>query len=117
MCAPVFNNFMKLAIEKYGAGEFVPPGGTMFLKFDRYSGARLPDDAQGEYVVSELFRSGEEPSYGAISSVIDGGFAMGEDLNLYSNYGRPSVDGAPVTPVPDRNGNASFGSLSSGGLY
>lgn len=112
MCGPVFNNFMKLAIEKYGAGKFVPPGGTRFLKFDRYSGARLPDDAQGEYVISELFREGEEPSYGAISSIIDGGFAMGEDLNLFSNFGRPGS--ASRTPG---NGNASFGSLSSGGQY
>jgi penicillin-binding protein 1A len=115
----VFNNFMKLAIQKYGAGQFVPPGGTHFLKFDRYSGARLPDDATGESVVSELFREGEEPSYGAVSSVIDGGFAMGEDLNLYSRFGRKpetDADGLPVTRGPD-DGNASFGSLSSGGLY
>ena len=117
MCGPVFNNFMKLAIEKYGAGEFVPPGGTVSLKFDRYSGARLPEDAQGEYVVSELFRAGEEPSYGAISSVIDGGFAMGQDLNLFSNYGRAGTDDTGETPVTPQNGNASFGSLSSGGLY
>jgi penicillin-binding protein 1A len=116
MCGPVFNDFMKLALQKYGAGEFAPPGGTRFLKFDRYSGARLPDDAQGEYVVSELFREGEEPSYGAIASVIDGGFAMGQDLNLYSNYGRPEGDTSAVPGTSD-NGNASFGSLSSGGLY
>jgi hypothetical protein len=45
MCGPVFNQFMEKAIEKYGGGPFeVPPGGR-FIKIDRFSGARLPDDA------------------------------------------------------------------------
>ncbi len=118
MCGPVFNSFMKHAIEKYGAGKFVPPGGTNFLKFDRYTGARLPNDASGEQVVAELFREGEEPSYGAVSSVIDGGFAMGQDLNFFSNYGNTDVTVKTSTgETVVIQGSASFGSLSSGGQY
>ena len=45
MCGPVFQSFMEKAVEKYGGGPFeVPPGGH-FIKIDRFSGARLPEDA------------------------------------------------------------------------
>ncbi len=81
MCGPVFQQFMEKAVAKYGAGKFkVPPGGH-FIKIDRYSGARLPDDASGDYVVSEYFRDGEDPIFGIM---FDGGFAMGSDLDFYS---------------------------------
>ncbi|MFT6104596.1 MAG: penicillin-binding protein 1A, partial [Paracoccaceae bacterium] len=71
MCGPVFNEFMKKATEKYGGGAFdVPPGGR-FIKIDRFSGARLGDDASGETVVAEYFRDGEEPIFG-LGALIDG---------------------------------------------
>ncbi len=119
MCGPVFNNFMKKAIELYGSSDFAVPPNSVFIKFDRFSGTRLPSDARGDHVVAELFREGEEPSYG-IFSIIDGGFAMGEDLLL---FGRGETDGSEQfvitgtgqkTKIPKK---ASFGSLSSGGLY
>ena len=45
MCGPVFQEFMTEAVKKYGGGPFeVPPGGH-FIKIDRFTGARLPDDA------------------------------------------------------------------------
>ncbi|GGA09244.1 penicillin-binding protein 1A [Amylibacter cionae] len=118
MCGPVFNSFMKKAIKLYGSSDFEVPPNTRFIKFDRYSGARLPPDATGPNVVSELFRMGEEPEYGMFS-IIDGGFAMGEDLQL---YGRGEDDSETVITtstgqqkvIPPK---ASFGSLSSGGLY
>ena len=114
MCGPVFNAFMKKAIKQYGASKFEVPPNTYFLKFDRFSGARLPDDAVGDHVVAELFREGEEPEYGL--SIIDGGFAMGEDLQLFSEGKDQEVVTSSgkkkVTPK-----KATFGSLSSGGLY
>ncbi|MCP5074061.1 MAG: PBP1A family penicillin-binding protein, partial [Rhodobacteraceae bacterium] len=64
MCGPVFNNFMKKAIKLYGSSDFAIPPDTVFIKFDRFSGARLPSDARGPHVVAELFRRGEEPQYG-----------------------------------------------------
>ncbi|GGE45261.1 penicillin-binding protein 1A [Actibacterium pelagium] len=125
MCAPVFNDFMQKATEKYGGGPFeVPPGGH-FIKIDRFSGERLSPDASGPDVVAEYFRGGEEPIFG-MSALIDGGFAMGSNLPLFTpeelgSVGRgPEVDaeGKPVEgqenlPQP----NASFGTLSAGGLY
>ncbi|HCE71107.1 MAG TPA: penicillin-binding protein, partial [Ruegeria sp.] len=61
MCGPVFQSFMTEAVKKFGGGPFeIPPGGH-FIKIDRFTGARLPDDASGEYVVAEYFRDGEEP--------------------------------------------------------
>ncbi|WGI20652.1 PBP1A family penicillin-binding protein [Amylibacter sp. IMCC11727] len=114
MCGPVFNAFMKKAIKQYGASKFEVPPNTYFLKFDRFSGARLPDDAVGDHVVAELFREGEEPEYGL--SIIDGGFAMGEDLQLFGEGDDQEVvtSSSKKKVIPKK---ATFGSLSSGGLY
>ncbi len=116
-CGPVFNSFMQTATEKYGGGPFdVPPGGH-FIKIDRFSGARLPDDATGEFVVSEYFRDGEQPVFGLM---FDGGFAMSQNLPLFVPDGgvisgaRVITESGEVVIVPDR---ADFGTLSSGGLY
>jgi len=121
MCAPVFNDFMQKATAKYGGGPFkVPPGGH-FVKIDRYSGARLPDEASGANVVAEYFRDGDEPVIGFVGAAIDGGFAMGADLPI---FGRGEDDGPQSQSVTTSTGRravvgpkASFGTLSSGGLY
>jgi len=122
MCGPVFSKFMQKAVEIYGAGKFKVPENSTFVKIDRYSGERLPDDANGKDVVAELFRLGEEPVFGALS-VVDGGFAMGSNLPLFEK-GEVDVvvtDDQEITTqlgvkkkIPKR---ATFGSLSSGGLY
>jgi penicillin-binding protein 1A len=117
MCAPVFQKFMKKAVEKYGAGRFAIPPGGMFIKIDRFNGARLPDYATGDNVVAEYFREGEQPVFGI---AFDGGFAMGANLPMFTDQelGRPSNvvengDGELVE-VPDQ---ATVGEISSGGLY
>ncbi|RBO54543.1 penicillin-binding protein [Rhodovulum sp. BSW8] len=123
MCAPVFNEFMKVATAKYGGGPFkVPPGGQ-FIKIDRYSGERLADDASGENVVAEYFRAGEEPIFG-IGAMIDGGFAMGSNLPLFGRGEQDTGEDVPSEEVTTSTGRkavvgpkASFGTLSSGGLY
>ncbi|TDT77594.1 penicillin-binding protein 1A [Litoreibacter halocynthiae] len=120
MCGPVFNRFMKKATAKYGGGKFdVPPGGY-FVKIDRFTGAVLPANASGDHVVVEYFRDGEEPAYG-LGAIIDGGFAMGSNLNLFT---RGSDDVTAVTEVTTSTGKkavipkrANFGTLSAGGLY
>ncbi|MES0824063.1 penicillin-binding protein 1A [Ruegeria sp. SCP11] len=114
MCGPVFQSFMEKAVEKYGGGPFeVPPGGH-FIKIDRFSGARLPADATGDYVVAEYFRDGVD---GFIDRVYDGGFAMGSDLPLFeeASSGRQvtTSTGNTITVGP----NASQGDLQGGGLY
>lgn len=114
-CGPVFQEFMKEAIKEYGGGKFrVPPGGR-FIKIDRYSGARLSDEASGVGVVAEYFRDGEEPIFGMN---IDGGFAMGTDLPLFEEA---ETIGQEVTTstgqVTTVGPKATFGTLSSGGLY
>ena len=123
MCGPVFDAFMEEAVAKYGGGEFeVPPGGH-FVNIDRFTGARLPDGARGDNVVAEYFRDGDDPFYGIGNGlIIDGGFAMAGDLPLFSP-GEEDAGGAgrevrtstgESVVVPPR---ATFGSLSSGGLY
>ncbi|SEM10742.1 penicillin-binding protein 1A [Roseovarius tolerans] len=116
LCGPVFQEFMKEAVAKYGGGPFdVPPGGH-FIKIDRFSGARLPDDASGPNVVAEYFRDGEEPIFGVM---FDGGFAMGNDLDLYSAGTREQVRDVTTSTGEKAQvgGKATFGSMSSGGLY
>jgi penicillin-binding protein 1A len=115
MCGPVFQEFMTEATAKYGGGQFaIPPGGT-FIKIDRFTGARLPNEASGANVVAEYFRDGEEPIFGL---TFDGGFAMGSNLPLFQEVlesGRQvtTSSGETATVGP----KADFGTVSSGGLY
>jgi penicillin-binding protein 1A len=118
LCGPVFQSFMREAIDRYGGTRFrVPPGG-FFLKIDRFSGMRLSDNASGDNVVAEYFREGEEPLFGVF---YDGGFAMGSNLPLFGVGETEMEDGTTVTTatgertvIPPR---ANFGTVSSGGLY
>jgi penicillin-binding protein 1A len=116
LCGPVFQEFMQEAVQKFGGGPFeVPPGGH-FIKIDRFTGARLPDDAEGDYVVAEYFRDGEEPIFGL---TYDGGFAMGNDLELFKPGEREQIQEVTTSTGSKAQvgGKASFGSMSSGGLY
>jgi penicillin-binding protein 1A len=116
MCGPVFQEFMQEATKKYGGGPFIVPPGGRFIKIDRFTGAPLPDDATGDFVVAEYFRDGEEPVFGLM---FDGGFAMGSNLPLVqeaqARVGRQvtTSTGQTATVGP----KADFGTVSSGGLY
>ncbi len=115
MCGPVFQRFMEEAIKSYGGGPFKVPADCQFINIDRFSGARLPDDASGSNVQRECFRPNEDPIFGI---TFDGGYAMAADLPLFDEVPRPAqqvqtTTGQTVTVGP----KASFGSLSSGGLY
>jgi penicillin-binding protein 1A len=97
----------------------LPPGGY-FINIDRFTGARLSDDASGANVVAEYFREGEEPVFG-IGAMVDGGFAMGSNLPLFA-YGEGDGNaGSTVTTASGKTKvipkKADFGTLSSGGLY
>lgn len=114
-CGPVFNEFMQSAVQKYGGGKFRVPEGGQFINIDRFSGARLSEEATGDHVVAEFFREGEEPLFGV---TFDGGFAMGSNFDLI----QPGED--VVKQVTTSTGGvavvgpkATIGTLSSGGLY
>jgi penicillin-binding protein 1A len=111
-CAPVFEEFMREAIAKYGGGQFAVPPGGYFMKIDRFSGARLPDNATGSNVVAEYFREGQEPVFGV---ALDGGFAMGSDLPVFTREELGA--GGTVSSGGTAGGRADFGTLSAGGLY
>ncbi|KZZ63584.1 penicillin-binding protein 1A, partial [Sulfitobacter sp. HI0129] len=115
MCGPVFQRFMSQAVQKYGGGAFKVPDQCVFINIDRFTGARLSDDASGPNVVAECFRQGEEPVFGI---TFDGGFAMGADLPLVDERATSSRQ---VTTSTGRKATvgpkATFGTLSSGGLY
>ncbi len=116
LCGPVFQEFMVKAVKKFGGGPFKVPGNCEFRKIDRFSGAPLGGGASGDNVIAECFRKGQEVKY---SVKLDGGFKMGENVNLFKN-GKPEK----VKQVTTSSGKkvkigkkASFGTLSSGGLY
>ena len=128
LCVPVFQAFMEEAIKKYGGAPFkVPPGGH-FIKINRFTGEQLTDDATGDFVQAEYFRDGTETLFG-LDTLVDGGFAMGQNLPLFTegefggdegNTGS-GVDSTTVTNsagetkiIPKK---ADFGTVSSGGLY
>ncbi|PQO23752.1 penicillin-binding protein [Rhodobacteraceae bacterium WD3A24] len=129
MCGPVFEDFMQTAIERYGGGRFEAPEGGYFINIDRFTGERLGPDASGPDVMAEFFREGDEPLFGS-SAIIDGGFAMGSNLPLFSRddvlereergelppgaEAAGTGDGGGGADAPDQ---ADFGTVSSGGLY
>nr|WP_242533677.1 PBP1A family penicillin-binding protein [Salipiger bermudensis] len=116
MCGPVFQRFMTEAVQKYGGGAFDVPEACEFINIDRFSGARLGPDASGPNVVAECFRRGQEPMFGI---QLDGGWAMSGNFDLIQPDG--STRAREVTTSTGRKATvgpkASFGTLSSGGLY
>ncbi|WP_343116999.1 PBP1A family penicillin-binding protein [Ostreiculturibacter nitratireducens] len=118
-CAPVFQSFMEEAIKKYGGGKFkVPPGGH-FIKINRFTGERLPDDAMGDFVVAEYFRDDFVPIFG-LGAMVDGGFGMGQNLPLFAQGETDDAETAVVTSTGEKKvipKKADFGTVSSGGLY
>lgn len=122
LCVPVFQAFMEEAIRKYGGTAFrVPPGGH-FVKINRFTGERLPPEAEGEFVQAEYFRDGQETLSG-LFAFVDGGFAMGENLPLFAEgeYGGDEGGGVAVTTADGEKKiipkKANFGTVSAGGLY
>ncbi|WP_295170916.1 penicillin-binding protein 1A, partial [uncultured Paracoccus sp.] len=63
LCVPVFNAFMREAVAEYGGTEFTVPPGGYWVKIDRITGQRLPDDATGPNVIAEYFRDGTDPDW------------------------------------------------------
>ncbi len=118
LCVPIFQAFMEKAVKHFGGTAFkVPPGGH-FINIDRFTGAQLPDGATGDNVQPEYFRDGEEPVFG-LGALVDGGFGMGENLPLFAAGETDTTEtvttsDGTVKAVPKK---ATFGSLSSGGLY
>ncbi|WP_417741704.1 penicillin-binding protein 1A [Salipiger sp.] len=116
MCGPVFQRFMTKAVQKYGGGAFDVPEACEFINIDRFTGARLGPNASGPNVVAECFRRGQEPLFGV---QLDGGWAMSGNFDLIQPDG--TTRAREVTTSTGRKATvgpkASFGTLSSGGLY
>ncbi|MGD9918305.1 MAG: penicillin-binding protein 1A [Paenirhodobacter sp.] len=118
LCVPVFNAFMKLAVQEYGGSNFkVPPGGY-WAKFNRFTGERLSDDATGDFVQAEYLREGQEMR--GLGLIVDGGFGMGQNLPLFAQ-GETDENTTEVTTSTGKTKvipkKADFGTVSSGGLY
>ncbi len=119
LCAPIFVEFIKKAMEGQGPVTFpVPPGGH-FIKIDRHTGQRLADNAAGDNVQAEYIRDGQDMLVGAYGQTVDGGWKLGADVPLYDSVANsPQIErvkvGNQTRTLPK---NPSLGSMSSGGLY
>ena len=116
LCVPVFNAFMREAVAKYGGTEFkVPPGGY-WVKIDRLTGRRLPDDASGPDVIAEYFREGMDPD--RLAPYVVSGF--GDEVVILPWEANAGQETSVTTSTGERRvipGRTDFGTMSSGGLY
>ncbi len=122
LCAPVFEQFMKVAKNDRPATDFQVPAEAVAVKVDRSSGVRLPDDATGANVAVEAFHPEDVPRVGEFTgdSVIGGDAGMGMlteggDLPTAATDAPAQSDAAPGAPRPPQP--PSGGGFSAGGLY
>lgn len=118
LCGPVFNAFMEEAIEQFGGTEFPVPEDCVFIKIDRFTGARVPDEAEGPGVVSECFREGEIPVFGV--TFVDLFAFEGAELPLFEEVREAQENRQVITTTGTTvilGPNADFGTLTGGGQY
>lgn len=125
LCGPIFNDFMKRAIERYGSESFKVPDNGVFVDIDKETGERIANDPDGTRSIREFFRIGTEPVKGEYR-IVDGGYAMGSDLFASKDEAGEATsqqdeaalqDAGAAQDLVDDPERSSFGSLSSGGLY
>ena len=64
LCGPVFREFMAAAHEANPPGDFLPPAtayGSVTIKVHAETGERLPDDAEGPFVLVKTYQTDFEP--------------------------------------------------------
>ncbi len=117
LCVPVFNAFMCEAVAEYGGTEFTVPPGGYWVKIDRITGQRLPDDAGGPNVIAEYFRDGTDPDW--LTPYVVSGF--GDEVVILPWEAGASGGGQSITTSTGERrvipGRTDFGTMSSGGLY
>jgi penicillin-binding protein 1A len=101
--APIFRDFMKLALADKPALTFRPPSGIKFIRVGAKSGQRV--DGGGDAIM-EAFKPGTAPP----ESVV---FASGDAANLKAGTRKSQK---PKVNAPAADGGAA-GSAATGGLY
>lgn len=133
LCGPVFEIFMGEALKGQEPKGFKAPEGVSFVRIDRRTGQRIPENVQSEDMIVEAFRAGTEPqdddSYMPSNDIFappvgemgygydDGGWGAGltsaipapsQTLIGYDAYGAPIFSSAPAPqpsgPLLDVNG-------------
>ncbi len=129
LCGPVFREFMVAAMKTRQPGEFrKPPASSIVLaKIDSATGERLPDDAEGPGIISEIFRAGTEPAvYQTVSRIISDDELFAGAGDLFSGIDASSLPFDEESAIRDPQAEAagsrpprptgSIG-LGTGGLY
>jgi penicillin-binding protein 1A len=121
LCAPIFAEFIKVAMAGQGPVKWDAPPGGYFIHVDRRTGQRLSDSAGGEGVQIEYVRDGQERiAVGAFGQTVDGGWKMGDGVPLFTG-GESAATQVERVQVRGQSRalpkNPKRGALSSGGLY
>ena len=132
LCGPVFKEFMGKAAKAFQPGNFRRPNensGLITIKFHRDTGERLPDDAEGDFVVTEVFNLGAPPEI--LISEADR-LELASDADLFAAAGSdlpyllPEGQDIPLSLGPSSGGSGGGGGatiqpsnvgLGTGGLY
>ncbi|MBA3324671.1 MAG: penicillin-binding protein 1A [Rhodobacteraceae bacterium] len=120
LCAPIFTEFMRVAMEGEGPVKWAAPPGGYFISVDRRTGQRLADGSSGPGVQVEYVRDGQERiGVGGFGQTVDGGWIMGDDVPLFT--GAEAATQVERVQVRGQSRalpkNPTRGALSSGGLY
>jgi len=134
LCGPVFKEFMTEAMQDRQPGQFREPrpGALVMARIDRKTGERLPDDASGADIITELFRAGTAPDvYETVAAITGDDWLFDgissrtiSDINAASDLptGSESVireadpAGGGVIREPRRQEGGGIG-VGTGGLY
>ena len=130
LCGPVFKEFMGKAAKAYRPGKFRKPsgGGIVTIKIHRDTGERLPDDAEGDHVITEVFNLGAPPE---ILIAEEDRLELASDADLFASAGSdlpyllPEGQDIPLGPVGGGTRGGGGGAavqptnvgLGTGGLY
>ena len=115
LCGPVFKDFMRNAMKSRAPGKFTKPkgGGIVTIKFHAETGERLPDDAEGDFVVVETFNLGEDPEIQLAEEEIK---QLKSDTQLFKGVKGSSIalilpegDDAPLPSSTRSSGRKSSG--------
>ncbi len=89
LAAPIFTEFMKLALSDKPAVPFRVPRGISFIPIDPHTGVRVPQGTQG--AIAEAFKPGTAPP--------DSSYTV---IGVTDGFGRPtaSVPGMPTMTMP-----------------
>jgi penicillin-binding protein 1A len=110
LCAPVFQDFMELAMKDREKDAFQPPRDAVAVRISLSTGRRVADDVVGDNFVIEYFPRDKVPAVNAPIRSFVGGFPGDNAFNLNEFNRREDPAPAPEPqPEPQQSAQPSGG--------